>query len=231
MITLFKIYVDDGRQVSTVLEMGSRYSMEERRMVVTEEAVKEDERRKEEGESSSARMARTLIPAMNAINPDLRFTVEIEEDFLDKRLPTLDCKLWFNRDWSLNHTYYEKDMKSQILIPARSAMAETQRMNILSNDLVRRLSNVKIEQAEEGEVEKVIEQYTKQLKTSGYDRKKCREVVTSGVVGWIRKRRRREDQGMSFYRGAASTLRLRIRKISWIQSHGSRARQKQIMTR
>ena len=97
MITLFKIYVDDGRQVSTVLEMGARYSVEERRMVVTEEAVKEDERRKEEGESSSARMARTLIPAMNAINPDLRFTVEIEEDFLDKKVPTLDCKLWFNR--------------------------------------------------------------------------------------------------------------------------------------
>ena len=113
-------------------------------------------------------------------------------------------------------------MKSQILIPARSAMAETQRMNILSNDLVRRLSNVKIEQSEEGEVEKVIEQYTKQLKTSGYDRKKCREVVTSGVVGWIRKRRRREEQGMNFYRGAASTLRLRIRKklldpVTWFK--------------
>ena len=47
-------------------------------------------------------------------------------------------------------------------------------------------------------------------------------MVTSGVVIWIQKRRRREDQGMSFYRGAASTLRLRIRKklldpVTWFK--------------
>ena len=45
----------------------------------------------------------------------------------------------------------------------------------------------------------------------------------SGLLGWIRKRRRREEQGISFYRGAASTLKTRIRKklldpVNWFKS-------------
>ena len=53
-------------------------------------------------------------------------------------------------------------------------------------------------------------------------------MVTSGVVGWIRKRRRREEQGMSFYRGAVSTLRLRIRKklldpVTWFKGKAESA--------
>ena len=167
VITLFKIYVDDVRQVSTVLKMGTRYNAEVKKLVVVEEAVEEDEKLKREGETTNARMARILLPAMNAINSDLSFTVEIGEDFKDQRLPTLDCKLWFNEDWSLNHTYFEKEMKSQMMIPEKSAMPETQRMNILSNDLVRRVSNVKLEQAEEGKVLRIVDQYTGQLKTSG----------------------------------------------------------------
>ena len=211
-VSLMKIYVDDVRQVTTPLRMGSRFSVEEKRIVETGEAYEEDEKLKAEGESSEARRARILIPAMNSINPDLSFTVELAEDFEDKRLPTLDCKLWFNKDWTINHTYYEKPMKSQMMIPARSAMPERQRMNILSNDLVRRLSNIKLEQVEEGEIERVVNQYTSQLRTSGYERRKCREIVVSGVLGWKRKIERRKEQGAGFYRGAASTLRLRMRK-------------------
>ena len=44
------------------------------------------------------------------------------------------------------------------MIPDKSAMPERQKINILSNDLVRRLSNIKVEKAEEGEVRKVIDQ-------------------------------------------------------------------------
>ena len=79
VITLFKIYVDDVRQVSTVLKMGTRYNAEVKKLVVVEEAVEEDEKLKREGETTNARMARILLPAMSAINSDLSFTVEIGE--------------------------------------------------------------------------------------------------------------------------------------------------------
>ena len=39
-------------------------------------------------------MARICLVAMNSINDDLVFTVEVASDFPDKRLPTLDFFLW-----------------------------------------------------------------------------------------------------------------------------------------
>ena len=222
-VTLFKIYVDDVRQASTALKMGTRYDTEEKKMKVTEEARIEDEKLRDEGETLDARMARILTPAMNSINPDLLFTVELREDFVDGKLPTLDCRIWYNEDWTLNHTYFEKEMKSQLMIPEKSAMSDKQKISILSNDLVRRLSIIKMEQVEEGEEEKVIDQFTGQLKTSGYGRKKSREIVVSGVLGWIRKRKRRLEKHGSFYRGATSTLRQRMKKkllepVTWFKA-------------
>ena len=55
-----------------------------------------------------------------------------------------------------------------MMIPEKSMIPETQKMNILSNDLVRRISNMKLEQAEEGEVMRIVDQYTGQPKTSEY---------------------------------------------------------------
>ena len=115
-IKLFKIYVDDVRQASTILKMGSRFYDKSKSIVETEEARVEDEVRKKEGESPDARMVRVLTPAMNAINPDLVFTTELREDFMDMKLPTLDFKMWYEDDWSINHTYYEKEMRSQLMI-------------------------------------------------------------------------------------------------------------------
>ena len=113
---------------------------------------------------------------------------------------------------SINHTYYEKEMRNHILIPERSAMPIKQKMNILSNEIIRRLSNIKVECAEEKEVVKVMDQFTVQMKGSGYDRKKTKEVVEAGALGWMRKRKRREEERTKFYRSASSTLRTRIRK-------------------
>ena len=86
-----KGYVDDGRQCSTVLAKGMRFVKSDMRFMVMAEGLDEDET---STESTNARMARLCLPAMNAINPDLVFTVEIPEDFPLCRLPTLDFLLW-----------------------------------------------------------------------------------------------------------------------------------------
>ena len=111
-ISMLKIYVDDVRQISTVLEKGTRYSTEDEKMVWTREALEEDIKKEEEGESNDVRMARILRPAMNSINSDLRFTTETAEEFDDKKLPTLDFKLWLEEDMEVNHTFFEKSMKT-----------------------------------------------------------------------------------------------------------------------
>jgi hypothetical protein len=52
-------------------------------------------------------------------------------------------------------THYEKEMRSQFTVMRRTAMSEHQKMAILSNELVRRLSNIHQEVFEE-EIKEVI---------------------------------------------------------------------------
>ena len=105
-----------------------------------------------------------------------------------------------------------------MMIPEKSMIPETQKMNILSNDLVRRISNMKLEQAEEGAVIRIVDQYTGILKPLNMG-----EVVIAGLVGGMRKRRRRSEQGAGFYRGAPSTIRTKMRKnildkVNWYKT-------------
>ena len=88
--TLLKIYVDDVRQISSKIRDGLRYDVEREDWVWSAEAEVEDGKKRSEGESVDGRMARILQPAMNSINGDLVFTTELQEDFPDGRLPTLD---------------------------------------------------------------------------------------------------------------------------------------------
>ena len=41
--------------------------------------------------STTRRSATILQAVMDSINPDLKFEMELEEDFPDNKLPTLDC--------------------------------------------------------------------------------------------------------------------------------------------
>ena len=104
-------YVDDVRQVSTVLKDGMRYDRESRAFMYSKEAEEEDIVKRKEGECTNQRMARVCQAAMCDIDEDLEFTVEAPEDFENERLPTLDFSLWLE-DGFIIHTYYQKSMKT-----------------------------------------------------------------------------------------------------------------------
>ena len=127
----------------------------------------------------------------------MRFTREAPEDFPKSRLPTLDFVIWMVKG-IIYHSYYEKGMKNQFTVMQRSAMSEHQKMAILSNELVRRLSNVHRDVVG-SEIEGIIEHYTKQLKNSGYDRSQTKEIIVCGVVGWRRKLERRANNNQKEY--------------------------------
>ena len=208
LVDFLRGYVDDGRQISTCLAPGMRFNREKMKFEITKEGLEED---KISTESVNARMARLCLPAMNAINPDLVFTMEIPEDFPLCRLPTLDFLMWLE-GWGGNHTYFEKAMKTPFLLMQRSAMGEQQKSSILSNELVRRLSNINHEKIEKAEITEVIEKFIKQMKTSGYGLKQTREITISGIKGWKGKIKRREKEGKGFYREGKTTLKARVRK-------------------
>ena len=49
-VALLSGYVDDGRQITTILERGSRFCDNTKKLTVTEEAKREDEARQKAGE-------------------------------------------------------------------------------------------------------------------------------------------------------------------------------------
>jgi hypothetical protein len=162
---------------------------------------------------------------MNHVNKNLNFTTEAPKDFPPQRLPTLDFVIWLV-DGLIRHSYYEKAMKTQFTVMQRSAMGEHQRLAILSNELVRRLNTIHSE-VREDEMVKVVEQYVRQLKTSGYGRKQAREIIISGVIGWRRKLERREEAGQKQYLEAKETLEARtdaklLEKVSWFKGNSKR---------
>ena len=75
-------------------------------------------------------------------------------------------------------------MRTPYVIMKRSAISDHSRYNILANELVRRLSNMKKEKTSHEDKEEVIEHFTKQCKTSGYSRNETKEGVTSGLKRW-----------------------------------------------
>ena len=121
-------------------------------------------------------MARVCLEAMNSINQDLEFTVETEDDFDDKKLPTLDFTIWQEENGTINHTYFQKNMKTPYVVMERSSIAKQQQYQILSNELTRRLLNVH-DKNEQKELTRIVDQMTQELKNSGYGIKACQEIV------------------------------------------------------
>ena len=137
----------------------------------------------------------------------------MEEDFKEKRLPTLDFSLWLKQGGEISHSYYEKEMRSQVMLERDSAMSTKQKITIQANELTRRLYNINEEDTDlESEVEKVIETYTRQIKNSGWNAREAREMVVSGYIGWKRRVARRIQEGGQQYRSAGSSLLTRARK-------------------
>ena len=205
---LLEVYGDDGRQAGAAFRLGTRYDPTIREMIISEEARKEDIDLKED---RNTRMARVCLPVMNDINNDLVFTVEAPDEFEDKKLPTLDTKMWLE-EGLIRHTYFEKKMKTPFLLMKRSAISQHQRCSILANELVRRLSNVDVDHIPHSEVILVVEQFIQQLKNSEYTCKEARTHVVDGIRGWRNKIERRRRENQEFYRLGKNTLHTRVRK-------------------
>ena len=75
---------------------------------------------------------------MNYICDDQEFTSETERDFATKRLPTLSFEYWSEKT-GVRHSYYENEMRSQVLPQKQSSQSEQCKYSILVNELQRRL--------------------------------------------------------------------------------------------
>ena len=79
----------------------------------------------EEDLPDEVRMSRVCVEAMNVVNEDLTFTVETVHDFENKRLATLDLEMEVVSNMII-YSYFQKAMKTSLLIGEASAMSDHQ---------------------------------------------------------------------------------------------------------
>ena len=114
-------------------------------------------------------MGKICLVAMNAVSEDLEFTIETVYDLQNRRLATLDfeCEVIDNQ---ISYSYFQKPMKTPLVIGAASAMSEHQKFSILTNEVIRRMSNMS-ENRTQDERTGIIH---KRIENTGYSRSKAR---------------------------------------------------------
>ena len=130
--------------------------------------------------SSSRRSAKVLIAMMYDMFPFLRFSIELGEDFPDRKLPSLDTKIWILNAWTILFEFFEKTMASNIMVEEGSAPSQDVKMATLSEEIARRLRNTCLEVDHSTRME-ILERACTKMKTSGHMEAFIRQAVVRGI--------------------------------------------------
>ena len=113
--------------------------------------------------------------------------------------PTLDVKIIVEEGNQVSISYYEKPTVTNVMVQRRSAMEENSKVQILANDMVRRLANTDPRQSKEEHC-KVVDMFTQRLLTNGYIQDQARRIILSGLRGWERRKAWARNEGRRVYR-------------------------------
>ena len=97
------------------------------------------------------------------------------------------------------------------MIQKRSALDENSKIQILSNELMRRLANTDSRQ-ERRVVAEIVDKFCVKLLTSGYSPKQVRRITLIGSRGWEKKLEIARREGKSIFRTSKESLPSRIKK-------------------
>ena len=202
-ILLYSRYMDDGRVHLPPFKHGWRWE--------NEDLVYKEAWRWEDADLSSEEVTRRIIHgSMQGVMKSLKFTTELGEEE-GGWLPTLDLQVRVEDNNIVSFRYYEKPTVTNVMVQRRSAMGENEKIQTLTNDMVRRLASTDPRQKNATKV-KVVDQFTKKILTSGYNLQQTRRIVLGGIRGWRRRIERAKEESRSLYRKAGSCQESRLKK-------------------
>ena len=106
-------------------------------------------------------------------------------------MPTLDAKLSMiykpvGTSSHVSYTYFEKEMNTCYVTLETSAMCPQEKLQTLSQEVVRRLSRVDDTRPGSEKI-MILDKFSEKLQRSGYSVKQMRHVITSGIRCYRRK--------------------------------------------
>ena len=130
----------------------------------------------------------------SSIDPNIDVEVDYPSKYPDKMMSILDMKMKINSKNEVVHAFFRKPQANKFTMMARSALPEKVKRSTLTNEALRRLlccsSNL-----EEAEKVKIMEDFARMLKRSGYSEKFRYEVISDALRGHQKMRQREIDGG------------------------------------
>ena len=140
LAALYKRYVDDINLALRALQPGTRYL--NGAVYIEQEAVENDL-----GVAADARTMAVVKAIGNDIHPSIQLEVDFPSNHVDNKMPSLDLKLWVERvegSTCIMHEFYSKDVSSNLVVHARSALSWPVKRTVLSQEMLRVLLNCSI---------------------------------------------------------------------------------------
>ena len=177
--------------------------------------------------SGERRTKEILGKTMSGIESYLEFTVESGEDFKEGWLPTLDVELKVAKNNTIDYRFFEKSTTTNQTVHKKSAMEENAKIQILANDVVRRLSNTKEHNGDYQEASRVIDGYGQKLLNSGFLIDQVRNILIKGIKGFEGRKMRCKKEGRSLHCTAKESSGSRSRKKLLSRSSWYKKKRKQ----
>ena len=209
-VWLCKSYVDDVRWLLTKKMRGCRYVPEVSELVYDPAYDKMHEHM---GDYEYTGMV--LKDVMNNVVGDMKFTVEDQTEYPDRRLPTLDFTLKYcsKGNQKILYQFYKKPMASKLAILQPSALAENTKQNTITQEIIGRMSNT-CQNTTQYVRNTIIEKYIVELSNSGYSKSEIRKFVIPGLIGYERRVIREGKGGIPIHRPGAVIKKLTaVRKM------------------
>ena len=133
------------------------------------------------------------------------------------------------KDNQIRYKYFEKPTTTEVTIQKNTAMVENPKIQILSNDLVRRFRNTSQELGRE-QYSTIIDGYAQKLINSGYGTTQTKKILVNGIRGYHGKVLKCRELGKRLHRTAEESSSSRIKKKLLSKANWFRGSNKETLT-
>ena len=186
---MLKRYVDDLNVVAIGVKPGTRYNADEVKLEVIEDQIAIDE-----GMELDEITMKVFGEIASSVDPNIDVEIDYPSKYPDKMMPILDMKMTINSKNEVVHAFFRKPQANKFTMMARSALPEKVKRSTLTNEALRRLLCCSAN-LEEAEKVKIMEDFARMLKRSGYSEKFRYEVISDALRGHQKMRQREMDGG------------------------------------
>ena len=209
--------MDDVTEGLVELDPGVRFDPEKFKMVKHEELVESDKNVK-----GDKRTMDELKKIANTVYKCVQFTDDYPSNHPSGRMPVLDLQMFVSEKGQIMFEFFQKPMACKFVIPYKSAHSKKMKLAVMVEEGLRRLRNHS--RGMDWEVKrKVMEEWSRKLRRSGYPQTFRHQVVKSAVVKYEKMCKVEDDGGRPMYRSrewheSARRMEKERKLVSWHQT-------------